>query len=101
MIFYFSSTETGIFPKNELPVQPHTSTWYLSLFVSIVFLLAGILKQSWIFLLISTIAFLPIAYYFPGANNAWKYIGLTPLIILSLTVVVWFISKKEIKAAKF
>ncbi|PKH08541.1 hypothetical protein [Planomicrobium sp. MB-3u-38] len=75
--------------------------WYLSLFVSIVFLLAGLLKRSWIFLLISTITFIPIAYYFSGANNAWKYVGLTPVLLLALTAAVWLKSKKEIKTAKF
>ena len=68
--------------------------WQLSLFVSIVTLLVGVVKKSWVFLLISTITFIPIAYYFLGANNAWKYVGLTPVILLVLTILIWFISKK-------
>ena len=72
--------------------------WQLSLFVSTATLLVGIVKKSWIFLLISTITFLPIAYYFSGANNAWKYVGLTPVILLFLTILIWFISKKKMNA---
>lgn len=68
--------------------------WQLSLFVSILTLLVGFVKRSWVFLLISTFTFIPIAYYFLGANNAWKYVGLTPVILLVLTILFWFISKK-------
>ncbi|MBK3493541.1 hypothetical protein JFL43_01380 [Viridibacillus sp. YIM B01967] len=71
--------------------------WQLSLFVSIVALIVGSVKKSWVFLLISTITFIPIAYYFSGANNAWKYVGLTPIILLVLTILTWFISKKKLK----
>lgn len=74
--------------------------WQLSLFVSIAALLCGIVKKSWVFLLISTITFIPIAYYFSGANNAWKYVGLTPVILLVLTILVWFISKKKMISIK-
>lgn len=68
--------------------------WQLSLFVSILTLIVGFVKKSWVFLLISTFTFIPIAYYFLGANNAWKYVGLTPVILLVLTILLWFISKK-------
>jgi len=74
--------------------------WQLSLFVSILTLLVGVVKKSWVFLLISTITFMPIAYYFFGANNAWKYVGLTPVILLVLTILFWFISKKKLSAVK-
>lgn len=69
--------------------------WQLSLFISILALMVGIIKKSWVFLLISTITFIPISYYFSGANNAWKYVGLTPLILLVLTILIWFIGKKK------
>ncbi|ETT86729.1 hypothetical protein MKZ08_09755 [Viridibacillus sp. FSL R5-0477] len=69
--------------------------WQLSLSISIVALLVGIIKKYWVFLLISTITFIPIAYYFLGANNAWKYVGLTPVILFVLTILIWFISKKK------
>ena len=66
--------------------------------VSTATLLVCVVKTSWIFLLISTITFIPIAYYFSGANNAWKYVGLTPVILLFLTILIWFISKKKMNA---
>ena len=69
--------------------------WQLSLFVSILTLLVGLVKKSWVFLLISTITFIPIAYYLSGANNAWKYVGLTPVILVILTILIWFIRKKK------
>ena len=69
--------------------------WQLSLFVSILTLLVGVVKKSWVFLLISTITFIPIAYYFSGANNAWKYVGLIPAILFVFTILFWFISKKK------
>ncbi|MFC5591750.1 hypothetical protein ACFPRA_22955 [Sporosarcina soli] len=69
--------------------------WYFSLFVSIVTLIAGIAKKSWVFLLISSITFTPIAYYFSGANNAWKYVGLTPILLLVLAILTWFLNKKK------
>ena len=67
--------------------------WNLSLFVSIVALMVGVAKKSWIYLLISTITFLPIAYYFSGANNAWRYVGLTPIVLLVLTIIIWRLKK--------
>ncbi|MBD8027456.1 hypothetical protein H9636_12405 [Ureibacillus sp. Re31] len=68
--------------------------WQLSLFISMVTLILGIEKKSWILLLISTITFLPIAYYFSGANDVWKFVGITPIILLILTILMWFIKKK-------
>jgi len=69
--------------------------WQISLFVSIATLLVGVVKKSWVFLLISTITFIPLAYYFSGANNAWKYVGLTPVLFFVLTILIWFISKEK------
>lgn len=74
--------------------------WQLSFFVSIGTLIVGVGKKSWVFLLISTITFIPIAYYFSGANNTWKYVGLTPVILLVLTILIWVISKKTVKSIK-
>lgn len=71
--------------------------WGLSLFVSITALMVGIAKKSWIYLLISTITSLPIAYYFSGANSAWKYVGLTPIVLLVLTIIIWFLNRKKIE----
>lgn len=64
--------------------------WYISFFVSIVTLVVGVINRSWILLFVSTITFTPIAYYFLGAVNAWKYTGFTPILLLLLTVYVWF-----------
>lgn len=69
--------------------------WQLSLFISMVTLLLGIEKKSWLLLLMSTITFLPIAYYFAGANNIWKFVGITPIILLVLTIFMWFFGKKK------
>ncbi|MFC4408842.1 hypothetical protein ACFOZY_00190 [Chungangia koreensis] len=69
--------------------------WNLSLFISIVCLLIGLLKRSWPVLLLSTITSIPIAYYFLGANNSWKYVGFAPILLLLLTVIFWFMSKKN------
>ncbi|MCK1998414.1 hypothetical protein MPH47_14515 [Psychrobacillus psychrodurans] len=74
--------------------------WQLSLFVSILALMLGIVKRSWVYIIISTFTFIPIAYYFSGANNEWKYVGLTPIILLVLTILIWFISKKKLKSIK-
>ena len=68
--------------------------WYASFLTSIITLAFGISRRSWLFMLISTITFIPIAYYFFGANNALKYIGLTPIMFLLLTVFFWFSERK-------
>ncbi len=68
--------------------------WYASFLTSIITLVFGIARRSWLFMLVSTITLIPIAYYFLGANNALKYIGLTPIIILLLTAFFWFSERK-------
>lgn len=70
-------------------------TWYLSLIASIYTFTIGVVKKSWIFMLISTITFVPIAYYFSGARNAWEYVGLTPFVLLLLTIVFWFLKRTK------
>jgi len=70
--------------------------WQLSFFIFGVTLIVGIFKKSWVFMLISTITVLPIALYFLlGANNAFKYIGLTPIILFILTILFWFLKRKK------
>ncbi|MGE7021701.1 hypothetical protein [Solibacillus cecembensis] len=71
------------------------SLWYLSFLISIVAFFVGIVKKSWHALLLSTLTFLPIAYYFIGANNAWRYVGFTPIILLALTLLFWQINRKR------
>lgn len=69
--------------------------WNLSLFVSLVSLVAGLLKRSWLLLLLSTIASIPIAIYFFGANNTWKFVGIAPVILLGITIGIWYLDKKK------
>lgn len=71
--------------------------WYLSFIISIVAFFVGIGKKSWRALLLSTLTFLPIAYYFFGTNNAWKYVGVIPIILLVLTVLFLLLEKKMAK----
>lgn len=68
--------------------------WYATFLTSIVTLVFGISRRSWIFTLISTITFIPIALYFIGTNNALKYVGLIPIIFLLLTVLFWSSKRK-------
>ncbi|MFT9816889.1 hypothetical protein [Lysinibacillus sp. NPDC056185] len=77
-------------------VDPNTILflWQLSFFISGVTLIVGIFKKSWVFMLISTISFLPIAYYFFGAVNAFKYIGLTPFVLFIVAILFWFLKRK-------
>lgn len=69
--------------------------WYASFLTSMITLAFGISRRSWLFMLISTITFIPIAYYFFGANNAFKYVGLIPIAFLLLTVFFWFPGRKH------
>lgn len=68
--------------------------WYASFLTSMITLAFGISRRSWLFMLISTITLIPFAYYFLGANSAVKYVGLTPIIFLSLTVFFWSSERK-------
>ncbi|GLC90407.1 hypothetical protein [Lysinibacillus piscis] len=65
--------------------------WYLSFTISIASFGIGIYKLSWRFMLLSAFTFAPVAYYFGGAENAWKYIGLTPFLLLIIAVGFWFV----------
>ena len=69
--------------------------WQLSIVISIFSLMVGIAKNSWVYMLISTISLLPITFYFLGAVNAWKYVGLTPIVLFIITGLMWLKSKKE------
>ncbi|MEY9971079.1 hypothetical protein ABH966_001445 [Lysinibacillus sp. RC46] len=77
-------------------VDPNTILflWQLSFFISGVTLIVGIFKKSWVFMLISTISFLPIAFYFLGAENTFKYIGLTPFVLFIVAILFWFLKRK-------
>ncbi|PAQ13477.1 hypothetical protein CD798_15420 [Bacillaceae bacterium SAOS 7] len=61
--------------------------WTL-IFTSIICVVWGIWKKSASRLVIGAILFVPIAYYFSGAENHFKYIMLTPIVFLIMAFVV-------------
>ncbi|UFU00094.1 hypothetical protein KO561_03775 [Radiobacillus kanasensis] len=63
--------------------------WQSALVLSIFTFLFGIFKKSWISLLISSVASLPIAYYFYGAENCWRIISLLPVLLGGLAFIFW------------
>lgn len=72
--------------------------WNFAFCISIFTLIMGLVKQSWRLLLISTISTLPIALYFlMGAENALKYVGFSPLLLLILTAAMWVMNKRKMK----
>lgn len=56
--------------------------------------MVGMAKRSSIALLMSTLTSLPIAFYFLGAENAWRLVGFMPFALLILTVFIWLLNKK-------
>ncbi|WP_195891709.1 hypothetical protein [Bacillus ndiopicus] len=48
-------------------------------------------RFSWVHMLISAIASIPVTAYFFGVENAWQYVGFTPIIFFILTIVSWFL----------
>lgn len=68
--------------------------WYASFLISVVTLVFGVVKRSWLLLIVSTITFMPIALYFLGAVNAWRYVGFTPVILLILTLYIRSLGRK-------
>lgn len=52
------------------------------------------------------LTFLPIAYYFNGAENGWRLVALIPILVLIITTTFWWnqrnhINIQAIKRAKF
>ncbi|UOQ87188.1 hypothetical protein [Gracilibacillus salinarum] len=62
--------------------------WQICLVLSIVMVLFGLFKKSWLFMLISMFTSLPIAYYFSGANNGWKMVAAIPFSCLYLHCII-------------
>jgi len=58
--------------------------WWMSGISSLAVFYFAIAGRSWKLSLLSAVLFLPIAYYFGGANNAYRLIGLLPLIPIVL-----------------
>ncbi|WP_174734309.1 hypothetical protein [Mesobacillus harenae] len=69
--------------------------WQASFVLSIVALFYGFVSKSWIALVVSSVAFLPIAYYFAGAENALQLVALTPVLLLAAAFVFWKKSKRD------
>ena len=69
--------------------------WQMSFVISVVTFLYGIITTSWKSMIVSFITFLPIAYYFNGANNAYRMVAFIP--ILTLIVALYFWRNKKAK----
>jgi hypothetical protein len=63
--------------------------WQASLCLSVLLFVAGIWKKSAIFMLLSFFAFLPVSYFFIGAENSFKVLAIVPLFLLVLTFSFW------------
>jgi hypothetical protein len=63
--------------------------WQVSFVLSVITFLYGLFKKSWISMLICLVTFLPVAYFFNGANNVWRLVTLIPIILLLLSFVLW------------
>jgi hypothetical protein len=61
--------------------------WWGSGILSFVVLCFAILGKSWGLSLLSAALFLPVAYYFAGAENAFRLIGWFPLVHVVLACV--------------
>ncbi|RDI41086.1 hypothetical protein DFR59_11090 [Falsibacillus pallidus] len=69
--------------------------WQFSCGISIISFAYGLFKRSWISMIISLVSFLPVSYYFLGAENELKFIGYTPILML-LFILLFKESKKRI-----
>jgi hypothetical protein len=63
--------------------------WQLAFVASIITLLYSLWKKSWFSMFMSSITFLPIAYYFNGAENGWRVLAIIPFLLLLVTIVFW------------
>jgi hypothetical protein len=68
--------------------------FWLLIGVSIFFLIWGLIKKRAIHFVLSALLFSPIAYYFSGAENAFKLIMFYPIVPLLLAV--FFVPKKTL-----
>lgn len=66
--------------------------WQASLIISFLSFFFGLFTKSKTSLFISFFTSLPIAYYFFGANNAFKLVALFPVIPL---VIIYLFSRHE------
>ncbi|MDN4607000.1 hypothetical protein [Sporosarcina highlanderae] len=68
----------------------------ISVFLMFFSLFFSILKRSWRAMLISFIASLPTSMYFASVNPPLSYLGLTPILLLTLTIIFRRHVQKEI-----
>ena len=66
--------------------------WQLSLVISFLMFFFGLFTKQKTALLISFFTSLPIAYYFFGANNAFKLVALIPIVPL---VIIYLFHRHE------
>jgi hypothetical protein len=63
--------------------------WQVSLVMSLSAFLYSLLNRSWVSMLISFITFLPVAYYFSGAENEWRLVAFIPIVLIMTTIIFW------------
>jgi nicotinamide riboside transporter PnuC len=73
-----------------IPVNLVVALWWLSGIISFGVLCFAIFAKSWGLSLISAALFLPIACYFAGAENAFRLIGLFPLVPVILACLFFW-----------
>lgn len=59
----------------------------ITVFVAFISLFFAVVKRSWRAMLVSFIASLPISMYFASVNPPLSLLGLTPILLLALTIV--------------
>ena len=69
--------------------------WQVSVVMALITFLYGLINRSWVSMLISFTTSLPFAYYFNGAENVWRLVALTPIVLLSITLYFWKMDKKQ------
>ncbi|CAH0343997.1 hypothetical protein BCI9360_00225 [Bacillus sp. CECT 9360] len=62
--------------------------FWLLIAVSCFLFLYGLVKKSWKSLIISGIAFSPIALYFSGSENSYRLLGILPLVLFILAIYI-------------
>lgn len=71
--------------------------FWITLILSPVIFIYGIIKRSWTAMLLCFITILPISFYFLGGESFVFYIGFTPIILLILSAVFLKNSHEKVK----
>ena len=69
--------------------------WQVSVVMALITFLYGLINRSWVSMLISSTASIPFAYYLNGAENVWRLVALTPIVLLSITLYFWKMDRKH------